>query len=145
VISTHNGKANPFAGLIKEVREGIRPGRVHTYPFDLAVAQGLYERAWATRLRYKGYDLSPADKARWYDEARRSYGSRTEAMREELDAVPREGDGTMLPLALIEAAHEHGMSHGALEDPPARRAAARTPCATARSRTYGNCCGNWNA
>ncbi|MGE4526817.1 MAG: hypothetical protein AB7D00_00495 [Rhodospirillaceae bacterium] len=104
VISTHNGKNNPFADLVKEVREGSRPGRVHTFPFDLAVSQGLYERAWATRLRYKGYDLSPADKHRWYNEARKSYGSRTEAMREELDAIPREGDGTMLPLALIEAA-----------------------------------------
>ncbi len=103
VISTHNGKANPFNQLLKEVREGTRPGHIHTFPFDLAVAQGLYERAWAVRLRYKGYELSPADKARWYNEARRSYGSRTDAMREELDAIPREGDGTMIPLALIEA------------------------------------------
>jgi phage FluMu gp28-like protein len=104
VISTHNGNANPFNDLLKEVRAGIRPGTVHTFPFDLAVAQGLYERAWATRLRYKGYNLSPEDKSRWYNEARKSYGSRTEAMREELDAIPREGEGTMLPLALIEAA-----------------------------------------
>lgn len=103
VISTHNGKANPFNDLIKEVREGARPGKVHTFPFDLAVSQGLYERAWSTRLRYKGYELSPADKNRWYNEARKSYGSRTEAMREELDAIPREGDGTMIPLAQIEA------------------------------------------
>jgi len=99
IISTHNGKANPFNTLIKEVREGVRIGRVHTIPFDQAVADGLYERVCAVR----GWTPSPEGKAAWYNKVRKSYGSRTEAMREELDAIPREGDGTMIPLAQIEA------------------------------------------
>ncbi|HYG91195.1 MAG TPA: hypothetical protein VD978_33630 [Azospirillum sp.] len=100
IISTHNGKANPFNTLIKEVREGTRIGRVHTIPFDQAVADGLYERVCAVR----GWKMSPEGKAAWYNKVRKSYGSRTDAMREELDAIPREGEGTMIPLALIEAA-----------------------------------------
>lgn len=100
IISSHNGKSNPFNTLIKEVREGTRIGTVHDVPFDVAVANGLYERVCAVR----GWSPSPEGKKAWYNKIRRSYGSRTEAMREELDAIPREGDGTMVALALIEAA-----------------------------------------
>lgn len=107
IISTHNGKGNPFNTLLKEIREGIRIGTIHHIPFDLAVSQGLYERAWAVKGRTLGWELSPAGKKAWYNRARKVYGSRQDAMREEMDAIPREGDGTMLPLALIEAAqHE---------------------------------------
>lgn len=104
IISTHNGKTNPFNTLLKEIREGTRLGTIHYIPFDLAVAQGLYERAWAVKGRTIGWELSPEGKKAWYNRARKVYGSRTDAMREEMDAIPREGDGTMVALALIEAA-----------------------------------------
>ncbi|MQX36829.1 hypothetical protein [Roseospira navarrensis] len=100
VISTHNGKTNPFNDLIQEVRAGKRDASIHHVPFDVAVANGLYERVCLMR----GWDCTVAGKHDWYGRIRRAYGSRQEAMREELDAVPREGDGTMLPLALIEVA-----------------------------------------
>lgn len=100
IISTHNGNTNAYNTLIKEIRAGIQEASLHRATFDDAVAGGLYERMCAVTSRV----MSPQDKAGWYSKIRRSYGSRTEAMREELDAVPREGDGTMLALALIEAA-----------------------------------------
>lgn len=100
IISTHNGNTNAYNTLIKEIRAGIQEASLHRATFDDAVAGGLYERMCAVTSR----TMSPQDKVAWYSKIRRSYGSRTEAMREELDAVPREGDGTMLALALIEAA-----------------------------------------
>lgn len=102
IISTHNGNLNPFNELIKETREGKYDYSIHTVTFDDAVANGLYERVCLIR----GWTPSPEAKADWYRRIRRSYGSRTEAMREELDAIAREGEGVLLPLAWIEACSE---------------------------------------
>ena len=99
IISTHNGATNPFAELIKETRAGRYDYSIHHIPFDQAVENGLYERVCLIR----GEKPTPEGKAVWYRKIRRSYGSRTEAMREELDAIPREGEGVALPLAWIEA------------------------------------------
>ena len=99
IISTHNGALNPFNELIKETEQGQYDYRIHTATFDDAVANGLYERVCQKR----GWTPSVEGKAEWYRKIRRSYGSRVEAMREELDAIPREGDGVLLPLAWIEA------------------------------------------
>ncbi|MDO8606163.1 MAG: hypothetical protein Q7R40_06485 [Phaeospirillum sp.] len=114
IISTHNGNTNAYNTLIKEIRAGIQEASLHRATFDDAVAGGLYERMCAVT----GRAMSPQDKAAWYSKIRRSYGSRTEAMREELDAVPREGDGTMLPLALIEAAQRQDYRLVRWEPPP---------------------------
>jgi len=114
IISTHNGNTNAFNELIKEVRAGKQTASIHRATFDDAVANGLYERVCAV----KGWVMSPAGKAKWYAVVRNSYGSRTEAMREELDAVPREGDGTMLALALIEAAQRREYVLARWEPPP---------------------------
>lgn len=99
IISTHNGNLNPFNELIKESRAGQYDYSIHTITFDDAVANGLYERVCLMR----GWTPSPEGKAEWYRKIRRSYGSRVEAMREELDAIAREGEGVLLPLAWIEA------------------------------------------
>lgn len=100
IISTHNGALNPFAELIKEAREGRNDYEIHHVTFDDAVKGGLYERT----CLINGTQPTGADKKAWYRRVRRSYGSRVEAMREELDAIPREGEGVLLPLAWIEAA-----------------------------------------
>lgn len=100
VISTHNGALNPFAELVRESREGKWDYRIHRITFDDAVANGLYERV----CLIKGTVPTAEGKAEWYRRVRRSYGTRVEAMREELDAIPREGEGQLLPLAWIEAA-----------------------------------------
>ena len=99
IISTHNGALNPFNELIKETEAGQYDYSIHTATFDDAVANGLYERVCLKR----GWTPSVEDKEKWYRKVRRSYGTRVEAMREELDAIPREGDGVLLPLAWIEA------------------------------------------
>lgn len=99
IISTHNGVLNAFNELITETREGKYDYKIHRITFDDAVRNGLYERV----CRVRGWTPSVEGKREWYQRIRRSYGSRTEAMREELDAIPREGEGVLLPLAWIEA------------------------------------------
>jgi phage FluMu gp28-like protein len=99
IISTHNGALNPFNELIKETREGHFNYKIHRVTFDNAVENGLYERV----CLIKGWTPTVEGKAEWYQRVRKAYGSRVEAMREELDAIPREGEGVMLPLAWIEA------------------------------------------
>ena len=99
IISTHNGALNAFNELIKEIEVGQYDYSIHTVSFDDAVANGLYERVCLLR----GWTPTVEAKAEWYRKVRRSYGSRVEAMREELDVIPREGDGVLLPLAWIEA------------------------------------------
>ncbi len=99
IISTHNGALNAFNELIKETRAGQYDYSVHRVTFDDAVANGLYERVCLMR----GWTPTAEGKEQWYRKIRRSYGSRVDAMREELDAIPREGDGVLLPLAWIEA------------------------------------------
>lgn len=98
IISTHNGNTNAFNELIREIREGKRVATVHRATFDDAVAGGLYERVCLVRR----WTPSVKGKAEWYAKVRKVYGTRTEAMHEELDAIPREGDGTMLALSTIE-------------------------------------------
>lgn len=98
IISTHNGDLNAFNELIKETKQGQYDYKIHRVTFDDAVGNGLYERVCLMR----GTKPSPEDKAEWYRRIRRAYGSRKEAMREELDAIPREGEGVLLPLAWIE-------------------------------------------
>lgn len=99
IISTHNGDLNPFNELIKETEQGLYDYSIHRITFDDAVANGLYERVCLMR----GKKPSPEDKAIWYRTIRRAYGSRREAMLEELDGIPREGEGVLLPIAWIEA------------------------------------------
>ena len=44
VISTHNGEANPFNALLRDIREGRQPGTLHRVTLREAVGQGLYSR-----------------------------------------------------------------------------------------------------
>ncbi len=102
IISTHNGKTNAFNQLVKDVRSG-RYGKgatVHTHTFDMAVANGLYERVCLV----KGWEATTKGKQEWYDRIRQRYGPRLSAMREELDAIPRDSGGQSIPGIWIEAA-----------------------------------------
>lgn len=100
IISSHNGALNAFNNLVKEAESGKFPASVHHVTFDDAVTNGLYEQVCFSQ----GWAASVAGKRQWYNLVRGAYGTRTAAMREELDAIPREDAGTMLALALIEAA-----------------------------------------
>lgn len=99
IISTHNGQANPFNDLIKDTRAGKYDYKIHHATFDDAVANGLFERV----CLIQGTEPTEEGKREWYKRIRRSYGTDEAAMKEELDAIPREGEGQLLSLAAIEA------------------------------------------
>ncbi len=102
VISSHNGRKNAFAQFCRDIEAGLygTDAIVYTVTFDDAVANGLYERVcWM-----KGETPTAEGKEAWYTRIRRGYGPRKAAMREELDAIPRDGNGICLPGVWIEQA-----------------------------------------
>lgn len=106
IISTHNGTQNAFNQLIKEVNAGVYEDTAIVYKatFDDAVENGLYERV----CLIKGETPTVEGKKKWYRKIRKGYGSRKAQMREELDAIPRDGNGTSLPTTWIEQASVQG-------------------------------------
>jgi len=102
IISSHNGRKNPFNQLVRDIENGLYgpDAKVMTITFDDAVKNGLYERVCAM----KGEKPTPEGKAKWYTQIRNAYGPRKAAMREELDAVPRDGGGICIPGVWIENA-----------------------------------------
>jgi phage FluMu gp28-like protein len=83
-----------------------RPGRslrqeagVIRISFDDAVSNGLYERVCAMRGK-----VAAEGKKEWYTAIRSAYGPRKAAMREELDVIPRDGDGSAIPSVWIDRA-----------------------------------------
>lgn len=102
VISSENGKNNPFHQFCKDIEEG-RYGDdavVLRITFDDAVTNGLYERVCAM----KGETATVEGKKTWYNRIRNAYGPRKAAMREELDAIARDGNGICIPGVWIERA-----------------------------------------
>ncbi len=99
IISTHNGYHNPFNQLIQDTKRGEYDYSLHRYTFDDAVENGLYERVCFV----KGKKPSKKGKKAWYQKVRRTYGNRIAQMREELDAIPQEGQGTAISSILAEA------------------------------------------
>ena len=93
IISTHNGADNPFNELVKDSIKGLYQFAVYSVYFDDAVANGLYERVCFV----KGWTPTPEGKEEWYNKVRGAYGANQEAMREELDGIPREGSGVAIP------------------------------------------------
>lgn len=102
IISSHNGKKNPFNQMVMDIEAG-RYGddaAVFRVTFDDAVANGLYERAQLMQ----GKPATPEDKQKWYAKIRNGYGVRKAAMREELDCIPRDGSGVCIPGVWIDEA-----------------------------------------
>ena len=106
IISSHNGKANPFNQMVTDIREGRYGDEavVFRVTFDDAVANGLYERV----CFMKGEAPTLEGKERWYKKIRNAYGPRKAQMREELDAIPRDGNGVCIPGVWIEDAMRPG-------------------------------------
>ncbi len=104
IISTHNGIDNPFNQLIRDINNGMYGDKteavVYKVTFDDAVANGLYERV----CLMKGQAATEEGKKRWYNRIRNAYGPRKAAMREELDAIPRDSGGMCIPGVWIERA-----------------------------------------
>ena len=99
ILSTHNGESSPFNTLVQDIREGRRPGSLHTVTFAGAVAEGLAAR----RFEVLGQEWTPELEEAWVAEVRAEYG---EDAAEELDCIPSAGAGTWLSWALIRGA-EH--------------------------------------
>jgi phage FluMu gp28-like protein len=102
VISTHNGVKNAFNQLVSDVKNGQygKSAGVFKITFDECVANGLYERV----CYMQGKKPTDEGKKDWYLRIRKAYGPRKAAMREELDAIPRDGDGSAIPGLWIERA-----------------------------------------
>ncbi|CAD7055399.1 phage protein [Pseudorhizobium halotolerans] len=99
IISSHNGISNPFNELIKEAGAKKNGFKVHTYSFGDAVKNGLYKRV----CLMKGEDWSQEKEDAWEAEIRSAYGTRTAKMKQELDAIPAEAEGSALTRVLIES------------------------------------------
>ncbi|APC14538.1 hypothetical protein BLL42_01860 [Pseudomonas frederiksbergensis] len=106
IISTHNGKANPFNQMVNDIRDKRYGDSAEVYraTFDDAVANGLFERV----CFMAGKLATAEDKEAWYKKIRNAYGPRKAQMREELDAIPRDGNGVCIPGVWIEDAMRPG-------------------------------------
>lgn len=106
VISSHNGRRNAFNAFVTNIEKGLygEDAAVYTATFDDAVANGLFERVCFMR----GEEPTLDAKAAWYSRIRNSYGPRKAAMREELDAIPRDGNGVCIPGIWIDEAMPPG-------------------------------------
>lgn len=102
VISSHFGKHNPFYQFCTDIEKGLygEDAAVYQVTFDDAVANGLYERV----CYMKGEEPAAEGKKKWYMRIRNAYGPRKAAMREELDCIPRDGNGVCIPGIWIENA-----------------------------------------
>jgi phage FluMu gp28-like protein len=108
IISTHNGKANAFNQMVSDIRDKRYGDSAQVYraTFDDAVANGLYER-----VCYMAGETPTAEgKQTWYKKIRNAYGPRKAQMREELDAIPRDGNGVCIPGVWIDEAMRPGRS-----------------------------------
>lgn len=105
IISSHNGIQNPFNELIKEARAGKVPYSIHEVTFKDAIKNGLFKRV----CFMKGEEWTAEKEAEWEAKIRASYGVRTAAMRQELDAVPAEQEGSALTHVIIESCMQSGI------------------------------------
>ncbi|WP_419738328.1 hypothetical protein [Ruegeria sp.] len=97
IISTHNGEANPFNTLVRDIREARQPGTLHRVTLRDALAQGLYGRI----AQLTDQPLTQPAETAWEAAIRAQYGRHGP---EELDCVPSAGGGAWLLYDLIRAA-----------------------------------------
>ncbi len=105
IISSPNGLLNPFNDLYQEAVAGKNGYSYHFYTFADAVANGLFKRVCLMR----GKEWSPEAEAAWEAKIRSSYGSRTAAMHQELDAIDADAQGAALSRVAIEQCARKGI------------------------------------
>jgi len=98
VVSTHNGRENPFAHLVDEVRTGKRKGSVHRVTIHEAVRGGVFRRM----CERAGVAWTPEGEADFVAECLASWGA-----AEEYLVIPASGDAVYLRRSLLEAAARH--------------------------------------
>lgn len=99
VISTHDGDANAFNVLVRQINEGEKgeTAKVVRVTFNDAVEAGLYERI---ALIQRAQGREPMPKQKWIDSTHAVYGDDAD---EELHCIPKAGTGAWLTAPLIEA------------------------------------------
>lgn len=95
IISTHDGEANYFNEIVKDIRAGRLPYSPHRVTLDDALDQGFYQRI-CLKL---GREWSQEAQDQWRQELIDFYGDGAD---EELFCVPSQGSGTYLTRVLIE-------------------------------------------
>jgi len=105
IISSPNGMLNPFNDQYQEAVAGKNGYSAHFYTFGDAIANGLYKRV----CLMKGLTWSAEAEAAWEAKIRRSYGARTAAMSQELDAIDADAQGAALSRVLIEQRTRRGV------------------------------------
>lgn len=114
IISSPNGLLNPFNDHYQEAMAGKNGYSHHFYTFNDAIANGLYRRV----CLMKGWEWSAEAQLAWEAKIRQSYGTRTAAMRQELDAIDADAQGAALSRVAIEQRTRRGIPvvRYALED-----------------------------
>ena len=105
IISSPNGLLNPFNDQYQEAVSGKNGYSPHFYTFGDAIANGLFRRV----CLMKGLEWSPGAEAAWEAKIRKSYGARTAAMHQELDAIDADAQGAALSRVLIEQRTRRGV------------------------------------
>lgn len=105
IISSPNGLLNPFNDHYQEAVAGKNGYSYHFYTFDDAIRNGLYKRVCLMR----GLEWSPEAEAAWEAKIRQSYGTRTAAMKQELDAIDADAQGAALSRVVIEQRTRRGV------------------------------------
>ncbi len=95
IISTHDGDANHFNELVKDIRAGRLPYSLHRVTLDDALDQGFYKRI-CLKL---GRTWSQEAQDQWRQDLIDFYGDGAD---EELFCIPSQGSGTFLTRVLIE-------------------------------------------
>ena len=99
VISSHNGEANAFATLCRDLRDGAQPGSLHRITLKEALAQGLFRRVVEAQDRPWSAEAEGA----WEADLRAEYGTHA---GEELDCIPAAGAGAWLGWDAIRACED---------------------------------------
>lgn len=105
IISSPNGLLNPFNDHYQEAVAGKNGYSTHFYTFADAVKNGLFRRVCLMR----GKEWSPEAEAEWEAKIRGSYGTRTAAMKQELDAIDADAQGAALSRVAIEQCSRRGI------------------------------------
>lgn len=101
IISTHNGRLNPFNELVTRTRAGKTNYSLHGVAFDEVIENGLYDRVKAMNPK-----IAPFEE--WYQTIRDGYVDENR-MREELDKIPRDAEGAALQRVQVEACLDKAM------------------------------------
>lgn len=100
VLSTHNGKRF-FYRLLDEMKQGIRPGTVHSVDIIEAVDQGLLDRIM-------GRETTEAERQEWIEERRRRCRSEEQWLQEYMCQPVDEADA-FLTYEMIAALEDGGV------------------------------------